>query len=189
MTLKTALLSIKLMAYCEFQLDNGFQFQDSVCFPWGLQLSFFLSCAGHVSPHLLFPGLPMLPVHPDLSEKVAVLPGSVFQVLSFLLFMVLTCLTTHRAVIEARVPGTYLPCLGLSTESWCPMQQPSTAAGYSLPMSLHADNTVCPSSLWRKGQQLPLSSFSWANCFHFSRAKRCHLAGGEYLTDLTSSRM
>ena len=116
MLLKTALLSIKLTAQCEFQLDNGFQFQYSVCFPWGLQLSFFLSCAGHISPHLLSPGLPMLPVLLDLPEKVAVLLGSVFWVLSFLLFMVLTCLTMHSVVIEARVPGTYLPCLGLSTD-------------------------------------------------------------------------
>lgn len=52
--------------------------------------------------------------------KVVVLPGSVFWVLSFLLFMLLMCLTASRAVIEARVPGTYFPCLGLSTEPMVP---------------------------------------------------------------------
>ena len=30
------------MAHCEFQLDNDFQFQDSVCFPWGLSVIAFL---------------------------------------------------------------------------------------------------------------------------------------------------
>lgn len=92
---------LPIPGFCLFSLRSAIVFLFILCWAYFSSLAF--SWSSHASGA-------------SRSPWKGCCPSRVFWVLSFLLFMVLTCLTIHRVVIEARVPGTYLPCLGLSTD-------------------------------------------------------------------------